>query len=172
MNEVIKAIKERRSIRSYKPDQITDTQLNNILEASEYAASGMDKQETVMVAVQDKAIIEKMSKLNAEIMGADMDPFYGAPTVVVVFADSASPTYVEDGSLVIGSMMLAAFSEGVDSCWIHRAKETFETEFGKELKKEWGIDDSYVGVGNCILGFRNEELPAASPRKEGRIVKA
>ena len=169
MNEVIKAIKERRSIRSYKSEQITDEQLNTILEAGAYAASGMGEQRSVMVAVQDSEIIAEMSKANAEVMGADIDPFYGAPTVVVVFADSEAATPVEDGSIVIGNLMLAAYSEGVDSCWVNRAKEVFETELGRKLKKEWGVDDSYVGIGNCILGYRNEELPDAPPRKEGRI---
>ncbi|MCF0230462.1 MAG: nitroreductase [Parasporobacterium sp.] len=172
MNEVIKAIKERRSIRSFKSEQITDEQLNAILEAGSYAASGMGEQRSMMVAVQNSEIIAEMSKANAEVMGADIDPFYGAPTVVVVFADSEAATPVEDGSLVIGNLMLAAYSEGVDSCWVHRAKEVFETEMGQKLKKEWGVPDSYAGIGNCILGYREEELPAPPDRKEGRIINA
>ena len=173
MNEVIKAIKERRSIRSFKNEQIKDAQLDAILEAGEYAASGMGFQATKLVAVQDPEIIAQMSGLNAKVMGMDIDPFYGAPTVVIVFADAAeTATPVEDGSLVIGNMMLAAFSEGVDSCWVHRAKEVFEMEEGKALKAKWGIGDSYVGVGNCILGYRDGDLPEAPERKPDRIVKA
>lgn len=171
MNEVIRTIKARRSIRSYKNDQITDEQLNTILEAGIYAASGMGEQATILVAVQDPEVIAQMSGINAKVMGADMDPFYGAPTVVVVFADGDRITAVEDGSLVIGNMMLAAASIGVDSCWIHRAKETFETEEGKTAMKKWGIPANYVGVGNCILGYRDGELPEAAERKPGRIVR-
>ena len=170
MNEVIKTIKRRRSVRSFKNDQITDDQLDAILEAGEYAASGMGFQATKLVAVQDPEVIALMSGLNAKVMGMDMDPFYGAPTVVVVFADRNRLTYIEDGSLVIGNMMLAAASIGVDSCWIHRAKETFETEEGKALMKQWGVPDNYAGIGNCILGYRDSELPKAAERKADRII--
>ena len=172
MNDVIKTIKERRSIRSYKNDQITDAQLDAILEAGECAASGMGSQASVIVAVQDPEVIAIMSGLNAKVMGMDIDPFYGAPTVVVVFADpEKTATPVEDGSLIIGNMMLAAFSEGVDSCWVHRAMEVFDTEEGKALMAKWGIGDSFVGIGNCILGYRDGDLPSAPERKPGRIIK-
>lgn len=171
MNEVTNTILQRRSIRSYRNEQITEDQLNTILLAGEYAPSGMGEQATMMVAVQDPEIIAKMSGLNAAVMGADTDPFYGAPTVIVVFADKDRITCVEDGSLVIGSMMLAAASIDVDSCWIHRAKETFETEDGRKLKQKWGVPDNYIGVGNCILGYRDGELPQAAARKPGRIVR-
>ena len=172
MNDIIKTMKERRSIRAFKNDQITDAQLEAILEAGTYAASGMGSQATVLVPVQDPEIIAVMGGLNAKVMGMDIDPFYGAPTVVVVFADAAeTATPVEDGSLVIGNMMLAAFSEGVDSCWVHRAKEVFETEEGKALKAKWGIGESYVGIGNCILGYRVGDLPDAPERKPGRIIR-
>ena len=170
MNEVIKTIEERRSIRSYRNEQITKDQLETILEAGSYAPSGMGQQATMMVAVQDPQLIAQMSGLNAQVMGMDIDPFYGAPTVVIVFADESRLTYVEDGSLVVGTMMLAAASIGVDSCWIHRAKETFETEEGRALKKQWGVPDKYVGVGNCIFGYREGDLPDAAERKPGRIV--
>lgn len=171
MNEVIRNIRDRRSIRSYRKEQITEDQLNIILNAGEYAASGMGQQATIMAAVQDPETIALMSRINAKIMGADIDPFYGAPTVVVVFADGERITAVEDGSLVIGNMMLAASSIGVDSCWIHRAKETFETEEGKALMQKWGIPAYYKGVGNCILGYRDGNLPEAAERKPGRIVR-
>ena len=128
MNEVINTIKERRSIRSFRNEQITEEQIDTILEAGSYAPSGMGQQATMMVAVQDPEVIAQMSGLNAQVMGMDIDPFYGAPTVVVVFADSSRLTYVEDGSLVIGSMMLAASSIGVDSCWIHRRQLVLHVE--------------------------------------------
>lgn len=172
MNEVIRTIKERRSIRSYKNEQISDAQLDAILEAGVFAASGMGTQSSVIVAVQDPEVIAMMSGLNAKFMGMDIDPFYGAPTVVIVFADPAeTATPVEDGSLIIGNMMLAAFSEGVDSCWVHRAKEVFDTEEGKALKAKWGVGESFTGVGNCILGYREGDLPEAPERKPGRIIK-
>ena len=170
MNEVIRTIERRRSIRNFRNEQITKEELGVILKAGTYAPSGMGQQASILVAVQDPEIIAQMSELNAQVMGMDIDPFYGAPTVVIVFADSNRLTYVEDGSLVIGSMMLAAASIGIDSCWIHRAKETFETEEGKAFKKQWGIPDSYVGIGNCILGYREGELPEAAERKPGRIM--
>ena len=171
MNEVIKTMINRRSIRKYRDEQIADAQLEDILTAGEYAASGRGQQATIMVAVQDPETIALMSRLNAAVMGTDADPFYGAPTVVVVFADRDRLTCVEDGSLVIGNMMLAAASLDVDSCWIHRAKETFETEEGKALMDKWGIPENYFGVGNCILGYRAGELPAPPERKAGRIIR-
>lgn len=171
MNEIIKAMKERRSIRKYKSEQIKDTELEQILEAGLYAASGRGQQATKLVVVQDKDTIARLSKMNAAVMGADTDPFYGAPTVVIVFADRNRVTCVEDGSLVIGNMMLAAHSIGVDSCWIHRAKEVFDSQDGKELMEEWGVDADYFGVGNCILGYRDCDYPSAPARKEGRIIR-
>lgn len=157
MNEIIKAMK--------------DTELEQILEAGLYAASGRGQQATKLVVVQDKDTIARLSKMNAAVMGADTDPFYGAPTVITVFADRERVTCVEDGSLVIGNMMLAAHSIGVDSCWIHRAKEVFDSQEGKELMEEWGVDADYFGVGNCILGYRDCDYPAAPARKEGRIIR-
>ena len=171
MNEIIKAMKERRSIRKYKSEQIKDTELEQILEAGLYAASGRGQQATKLVVVQDKDTIARLSKMNAAVMGADTDPFYGAPTVITVFADRERVTCVEDGSLVIGNMMLAAHSIGVDSCWIHRAKEVFDSQEGKELMEEWGVDEDYIGVVKCILGYRDCDYPAAPARKEGRIIR-
>lgn len=172
MNETIKVMKNRRSIREYRNKQITKKQLDAILEAGIYAPSGMGQQASMVVAVQDPDTIAKMGKLNAEVMGMDIDPFYGAPTVVVVFADSSRMTYMEDGSLVMGNMMNAAASLDVDSCWVHRAKETFESEEGKKLKEAWGVPEEYIGIGNCILGYRAGDLPEPAGRMAGRIVYA
>ncbi len=172
MNNIIECMKTRRSVRAYKSEQVAPEKLDAILEAGLYAASGMGKQGTKMVVVQDAEVISEMSKINAQVMGADIDPFYGAPTVIVVFSNSDNMTCVEDGSLVIGNLMNAAHSEGVDSCWIHRAKEVFETEYGKKLKKAWGIDDSYIGVGNCVLGYAAGEAGEAADRLAGRVVRA
>ena len=171
MNEIIKNMIDRRSCRAYKPEMIKDEELDLILKAGEWAPSGMGKQSTIMVAVQDKATVKKLSEINAKIMGTDSDPFYGAQTVIVVLADTERHTYVEDGSLVLGNMMLAASSLGIGSCWIHRAKETFESEEGKALKKEWGVPDSYAGVGNVILGYPAADIAKGAPRREGRIIK-
>lgn len=168
-NEVLKNLRERRSIRSYKKEQIAEEQLQAILEAGTYAPTGMGAQSPLIVVIQDKAVIEKLSKLNAVVMGTDIDPFYGAPTLLVVLADRSRPTFVEDGSLVMGNLMNAAHAVGVDSCWIHRAKEVFEGEEGRALLRQWGIPDTYAGIGNCILGYRDCDYPEAKPRKADYI---
>lgn len=172
MNDTLKTLMERRSVRSYKPDQIPEDVLEQILLAGEYAPSGMGMQSAVMVAVQDPETIRTLSRINAEIMGTDGDPFYEAPTVVVVLADRRRGTCVEDGSLVMGNLLNAAFSLGVDSCWIHRARETYETEEGKALLKKWGLSEDYIGIGNCILGYSDQPLPQPKPRKEGFVIRA
>ena len=171
MNETLQTLKNRRSVRAYLPKQIKEEELQQILEAGIYAPTGMGAQSPIMVVVQDKETISYLSTLNAEVMGSTSDPFYGAPTVIIVLADKNRGTCVEDGSLVIGNMMNAAASLGVGSCWIHRAKEVFESSEGKELLKKWGIHGDYIGVGNCILGYADGELPAAKPRKENYIYR-
>lgn len=169
MNEVLNAIKNRRSIKKFKPDPIPQEYIDQIIEAGTYAASGMNEQAAIILAVTDKNIIQLLSDVNAEIKGVSSDPFYGAPVVLVVLASSSRLTRVEDGSLVIGNMMLAAHSLGIGSCWIHRAKETFERPEWKAWLKSIGIEGSYVGVGNCVLGYPDMEYPKAPPRKENRV---
>ena len=166
MSEVINNMKTRRSIRKYKPDMIPEDVLNRIIEAGTYAATGMGKQSPIIIAVTNKEIRDKFSKMNAEIMGVDSDPFYGAPVVLIVLADKARPTYVYDGSLVMGNLMLAAHAEGIGSCWIHRAKEEFESAEGKAFLKSLGIEGDYEGIGHCVLGYTDGEEPKAMPRKE------
>ena len=163
-------LKNRRSIRKYKPEQISDAHLDAILEAGLYAPSGMNTQNTIMVAVRDKATRDQLSRMNAEVMGSDKDPFYGAPCVVVVLVEPERYTAVEDGSLVLGNLMNAAYEAGVGSCWIHRARQMFESEEGKALLRQWGLREDLIGVGNCILGYPDED-PAPKPRREGRIIK-
>lgn len=171
-NIVLKSLKERRSIRSYQDRQVDEESLQAILEAGTYAATGMNRQVPIIVCVQDKETIEQLRRMNAEIMGnPDSDPFYGAPTVLIVLCTKERPTYVEDGSLVLGNLMNAAYSVGVDSCWIHRAKQEFESEEGKALLKKWGIEGDYVGIGHLILGYRDCPLPKAAPRKENYIYR-
>ena len=156
---------ERRSCRSYRKEQITDDELNAVLEAGEYAPSAMGRQSTKMVVLQNPDDIARLSAMNARIMGTDKDPFYGAPTVVIVFADRSILTCVEDGSLVLGNLMNAAHAIGLGSCWIHRAYEEFESEEGKDLLKEWGIAGNLRGIGHCILGYP-ESVKDAAPRKK------
>ena len=169
MSEVINNMKTRRSIRKYKPDMIPEDVLNRIVEAGTYAATGMGKQSPIIIAVTNKEIRDKFSKMNAEIMGVDSDPFYGAPVVLIVLADKARPTYVYDGSLVMGNLMLAAHAEGIGSCWIHRAKEEFESAEGKAFLKSLGIEGDYEGIGHCVLGYTDGEEPKAMPRKENYV---
>ena len=171
MNETISCLLNRRSVRAYRPEQIKLAELETILQAGLYAPSAMNLQPSIMLVIQDRETISTLSRLNAEVMGRDTDPFYGAPTVIVVLADKNAPNHVQDASLVMGNLMNAAFSLGVDSCWINRAREVFEMPEARALLREKGISDDYVGVGNCILGYRSGELPAAPPRREGRIIK-
>ena len=171
MNETISCLLNRRSVRAYRPEQIKPAELETILQAGLYAPSAMNLQSSIMLVIQDRETIAMLSRLNAMVMGRDTDPFYGAPTVIVVLADKNAPNHVQDASLVMGNLMNAAFSLGVDSCWINRALEVFEMPEARALLREKGISDDYVGVGNCILGYRSGELPAAPPRREGRIIK-
>ena len=159
----------RRSVRKYKPDMVPQEKLDKILEAGTYAATGMGRQSPIILAVTDKAMRDKLSKMNAAIMGVDSDPFYGAPVVLVVLADKNVPTYIYDGSLVMGNLMNAAHAEGIASCWIHRAKEEFNSPEGKQILQDLGITGDYEGIGHCILGYADGDEPAAKPRKENYV---
>ena len=160
----------RRSVRKYSDRPVEEEKLDKVLTAGLYAPTGMNNQLPVLVAVRDKATRDELSRMNAAVMGTSGDPFYGAPCVIVVLSDPERMTWVEDGSLVLGNLMNAAHSLGLGSCWIHRAKECFDTPEGKELLRAWGVPENYRGVGNCILGYAAEE-PEAKPRKLGRIIK-
>ena len=172
MNEVIKAMKERRSIRKFKPDMPSKESLEQITEAGLYAASGKNQQPVITIAVTNRALRHKLSDANRRIMGAPegFDPFYGAPAILIVLADRSRPTtYINDGSLVMGNMMLAAHSLGLGSIWIHRAKEEFDTDEWKQLLKDLGIEGDWEGIGHCAVGFYDGDYPAAPPRKEKRV---
>ncbi len=172
MKETLQDLKTRRSCRKYKAEQITEEELEQILEAGTYAPTGMGKQSPIIVAVQDKETRDLISKMNAEVIGADIDPFYGAPTVLIVLADRNIPTHVDDGNLVMGNLLNAAHAVGVDSCYIYRAREVFDTEKGKELLRNWGIEGDYEGIGNVILGYGLPEgKKEAAPRKDSYIVR-
>ena len=169
MSEVLEVIKSRRSIRKYKSDMVPQDKLEKIIEAGTYAATGMGKQSPIIVAVTNKELRDKLSAMNAKIMGVNSDPFYGAPVVLIVLADKSRPTYLYDGSLVMGNLMLEAEAQGIGSCWIHRAKEEFESEEGKEILKSLGIEGDYEGIGHCVLGFADGPAPKAAPRKDSYV---
>ena len=167
--DAIQNLLTRRSVRKYKPDMVPQEQLDKILEAGTSAATGMGRQSPIILAVTDKAMRDRLSKMNAAIMGVDSDPFYGAPVVLVVLADKNVPTYIYDGSLVMGNLMNAAHAEGIASCWIHRAKEEFNSPEGKQILQDLGITGDYEGIGHCILGYADGDEPAAKPRKENYV---
>ena len=169
MSDVLEAIKNRRSIRKYKDTMVPDEIIDKIIEAGTYAATGMGKQSPIIIAVTNKELRDKLSAMNAKFMGADIDPFYGAPVVLIVLADKSRPTYLYDGSLVMGNLMLEADALGIGSCWIHRAKEEFESEEGKEILKSLGIEGDYEGIGHCILGYADGPAPKAAPRKDSYV---
>lgn len=172
MNETIKNLCERRSIRSFSDRQLSSAHLEEILEAGKFAPSGMNRQSAVMVVVQKEETLSLLRRLNSDAKPAatSHDPFYNAPTVIVVLADGRVHTCVEDGCLVMGNLMNAAHSLGVGSCWIHRARETFETAEGKALLEKWGLDENYIGIGNCILGYTEGEYPSARARKDNYVI--
>ena len=171
MPETLTVLKNRRSCRAYKPELIEEEKLNAIIEAGTYAATGMGKQSPIIIAVTDKVLRDKLSKMNAAIMGVDFDPFYGAPELLIVLADKEMPTYLYDGSLVMGNLMNAAADLGVASCWIHRAKEEFESEEGKEILKTLGIEGNYEGIGHLILGYAAKPEAKPAPRKANYIYR-
>ena len=173
MNEIIRAMEERRSIRKFKPDMPAKEDLNQIIEAGLYAANGMGHQSAIIVAVTNKEMRDKISALNCKIGGwkEGFDPFYGAPAILIVLAEKDWPNRVYDGSLVMGNLMTAAWALGVGSCWINRAMELFDRPEGKELLKKWGLPETYRGVGNCILGYIDGDVPAPKPRKEHYIYR-
>lgn len=148
---------------------VPQDKLEKIIEAGTYAATGMGKQSPIIVAVTNKELRDKLSAMNAKIMGTNTDPFYGAPVVLIVLADKSRPTYLYDGSLVMGNLMLEAEAQGIGSCWIHRAKEEFESEEGKEILKSLGIEGDYEGIGHCVLGFADGSAPKAAPRKDSYV---
>ncbi|MCR5717507.1 MAG: nitroreductase [Oscillospiraceae bacterium] len=170
MNEILNALKTRRSCRSFKPDMLPQEIIDRICEAGTYAATGMNRQSPVIVAIKDKQVRDRLAEINAKIMGKEnFDPFYGAPVVLFVLADTGCPTYQYDGTLVMGNLMLAAHALGIGSCWIHRAKEeSFDPEVKAILEKA-GITENYEGIGHCVIGYPADAPREAPPRKEGYV---
>lgn len=171
MNETLRILEERRSCRNFKPDMVKDEDLDAILRAGTYAATGMGKQSPIIVAVKTKDLRDAIAEENRKIGGwkEGFDPFYGAPVILIVLANKDVPTYVYDGSLVMGNLMNAAESLGVGSIWIHRAKEEFESQFGQDILKKLGIEGNYEGIGHCALGYAAEPAKGAAPRKENYV---
>lgn len=172
-NEILKAIRERRSIRRFKPEQITDEELETVLQAGTWAPTGMGTQAPFIVAVQDEDLRKRLETINAEIMGVTSNPYYDAPTMVLVFAPQDNYNRERDGSLVLGNMMLAAHSIGLASCWINRVDKMFERDDCRQLLKEWGLPDGLAGVGSLALGYASSHPKSVKPRKDDyyRIIK-
>ena len=169
---ILECMETRRSVRAYLPNAVPEEKLERILRAGLYAASGMGRQSAMILCVTDKALRDRLMRMNAAIMGTpEKDPFYGAPCVLVVLADRSIPTAVYDGSLVLGNMMLAAHAEGLGSCWIHRAREEFDSDEGKAILHDLGVEGNYEGVGHLIVGYADGAEPEAKPRREGRGVR-
>ena len=170
MNETLKVLETRRSCRNFDPDKmISEEDLNAIIKAGTYAPTGMGKQSPIIIAVTNKEMRDKISKENAKIMGTDSDPFYAAPVILIVLANKESRTYQYDGSLVMGNLLNAAESLGLGSIWIHRAKEEFESDFGKKILADLGIEGDYEGIGHCALGYAAEPAKAPAPRKDNYV---
>ena len=167
MNEALKVLETRRSCRSFKPDMITEEELQAVLRAGTYAPTGMGKQSPIIIAVTNRELRDSIAEENRKIGGWEegFDPFYGAPVILIVLADKNVRTYQYDGSLVMGNLLNAAESLGLGSIWIHRAKEEFESDFGKTILKKLGIEGDYEGIGHCALGY------AAVPPKEPAVRK-
>lgn len=173
MNETIQTLLERRSCKKYLSTPVPSELIDEVVKAGTYAPTGRNRQPVKILVITDTQVRDELRKMNAKIMGMEesFDPFYGAPVVAVVLADPNVSTYVYDGSLVLGNMMNAAHSLGLGSCWVHRAKEEFQTEYGKQLLRSLGVEGEWEGIGHCLLGYADGELPAARPRKDGWVHK-
>lgn len=169
MNDCINVLQTRRSVKGYKDTPVPEGVLKEILKAGENAPTGMNRQSPVMVAVTNPETVRQFGIMNGEIMGSSMDAFYGAPVVVIVFADSTVPTYKEDGCLVMGNLLNATAAMGLGGCWIHRAKEMFETPEGRKWKEKWGLDERFVGIGNCIIGYP-DRIPDTKTHKPDYVI--
>jgi nitroreductase len=170
MNETLQNLLTRRSVRAYLPKQVEESLLEQVLEAGTYAPTGGGRQTPVIVAVQNPETVQQLSRMNAAVNGAKSDPFYGAPTVLVVLAERTRGTYLLDGASVITTLLNAAHAVGLGSCWVHRAKEVFESPDGRSLLLKWGIHGNYEGIGHVVLGYPASPAPEPAPRKEDYII--
>ncbi|MDL2271595.1 nitroreductase [Desulfovibrio sp. OttesenSCG-928-I05] len=169
--EALKALKERRSIRTFKPEQVREEDLAPVLEAATYAPNGKGQQPCIIIAVQNPDDVNTLRKMNAAVMGTNTDPYYGAPTILLVLCDTSSATPAESGSAVMTYLVTAAHAAGLGTCWIHREKQMFDSPEGKALLKKWGVSGEYVGVAGCALGYIDGEAPKAAPRKENYVIR-
>ena len=169
--EALEVLKNRRAIRAYKKQQITDEELDAVLEAGTYAPTGAGTQGCKIIAVQTPEYVERVDALNAKVIGKEGHPYYGAPTIVLIFETSECKTHTLDGAAVCTNMLNAAYALGLGSCWINRCQQMFEMEEGKQLLKEWGISEELVGVASFSLGYPDCEHPQAKPRKKDYILK-
>lgn len=169
MGNTLEIMESRSSCRKYKTTPVPKDIVEKIVRAGTFAATGMGKQSPIIIVIENKELRDKLSKMNAAVMGSDADPFYGAMQVIVVLADKSVRTHIYDGSLVMGNMMNAAEELGVSSCWIHRAKEVFETEEGKQILKDAGIEGDYEGIGNLIIGYDDGGKRDKAPRKNDYV---
>ena len=170
MNETLKVLETRRSCRKFSTDKmVSDEEIKAIVKAGTYAATGRGLHSPIILVVTNKELRDKLSAENARIMGVDFDPFYGAPVIIIVLADKNVATYKYDGSLVMGNMLNAAASLGLGSLWVHRAKEEFEGELGKQILENLGIEGDYEGIGHCVIGYAKEPAPEAAPRKDNYV---
>lgn len=170
-NEVLNAIKLRRSVRAYKTDAVPEALLHAVLEAGTYAPTGRGRQSPTIIAVTSERYRKEIAELNAKVMGSDSDPYYGAPVIVLVLADGSASTFVEDGSCVLENMMVAAASLGLGSVWVHREREIFDSEEGKALLREWGLPETLRGVGSIALGYPAGSIGEAAKRKDDYIIR-
>ena len=171
MNAELQALKERRSVRKYKADMVPQELIDQVIDAGLYAASGHGEQDSIIVAVTNKEVRDKLSQMNRAIMGTKSDTFYGAPVVLIVLAPKSNKNAIYDASLIMGNLMQAAHAVGLGSCWIHRARQEFDSEAGKALLRQWGVDEAYAGVGHCILGYAAQAPAEPKPRREDLIVR-
>ena len=172
MNNTIKDLLERRSVHNFNNIKVEKEKLEIILKTGSYAANGNGQQSARIVVTQNDELVKTISKLNADVMGVKTDPFYGDTTIVTVLADKNQPTYIEDGSLVLGNIMNAAHALAVDSCWIHRAKEVFATKWGQDFLAKINLSTDFIGIGHCALGYRASDYPIAAKRKDKYIINA
>lgn len=164
--EALEAMKTRRSVRGFDPERMPQQELiDKVLEAGTYAPTGMGRQSPVIVEITNRGVRDRLSVLNAEVMGSKADPFYGAPVIIAVLASRERPTCVYDGSLVMGNLLNAIHAVGLGGCWIHRAKEIFNSEEGKQMLADWGIHGDYEGIGFCAVGYPKREPQKPAARK-------
>lgn len=171
--EALEVLKNRRSIRSFKTDQVSKEELHIILEAGTYAPTAGGTQAPFIVAVQNPDTVAKLNAMNAQVLNLPQmqHPYYGAPTILLVFAPRNGHAPVTDASLVGGNLLNAAYAVGLGTCWIHRGKEMFESEEGKELMQKWGLPDDLICVSTIALGYPAGPQPDAAPRKKDYIME-